>query len=565
MKSLSARSSSLGNARRLAALAVVLLLTACGGGGGGGDGGGGTTPPATYTVGGSISGLAGSGLALAINGGGNLSVAASSTTFTFSSVLQSGNAYAVTVATQPSSPAQTCTVANGSGTVGTGNVSNVSVTCKTNSFQIGGTISGLAGSGLVLEDNGGDSLTVSAGATTFTFATAVQVGGAYAVTVKTQPSSPKQVCNVSGGTGTVSTANVTSVSVSCANVGRFVYVANYSDGSSGLGDVSAFTIDQTSGALTAVPGGPITADSNPAAIVADRTGQFLYVCNEHTSDISIFTIDQTSGALTAKNLTDFTPGTAGTSIAVAPSNAYLYAGGFGSSGSTGAIAGFTLNEDSGSLTDIANKPAGAGNTPYGLAIDPTSSFLFATTAFENSLWVYSIGTGGALTPVANNPFSAGAGTYGVAVSPRGTSAGGFVYVTDSQGGSVRAFAYDPTGNLTPVAGSPYAAGNTPEGITIDPTGSYLYVANYGDGTVSAFTIDASSGALTPLGTPVATGNLTSVPNPGPIDVKMDASGEFVYVVNNLDGSVSLFTPNAGALTLTATYPTGAGAVAVAVD
>ena len=41
------------------------------------------------------------------------------------------------------------------------------------SFKIGGTISGLSGSGLVLQNNGGDNLSVSAGATSFTFATAV--------------------------------------------------------------------------------------------------------------------------------------------------------------------------------------------------------------------------------------------------------------------------------------------------------------------------------------------------------------------------------------------------------
>ena len=227
------------------------------------------------------------------------------------------------------------------------------------------------------------------------------------------------------------------------------------------------------------------------------------------------------------------------------------------------MTGFLLNDGSGSLTVTSPKPVMAGNVPYGLAVDPTNQFVFATTAFQNSMWVYSIGTGGVLTGVPGTPFSAGAGTYGVVTSPLGTSAGGFVYTADSTGDTVSAFAYDANGNLT-SPGGPYGVGSQPEGIAIDPTGSYLYVTNYGDGTISAFTI-GSQGTLTPLGSPVATGNLTSVPNPGPIDVKIDPSGQFMYVVNNLDGSVSLFTLQNGVPTLAGTVATGAGAVAVAVE
>ena len=49
------------------------------------------------------------------------------------------------------------------------NVTNVAIKCVT-SYLIGGTITGLTGTGLVLQDNGADNLTVAAKATTFTFA-----------------------------------------------------------------------------------------------------------------------------------------------------------------------------------------------------------------------------------------------------------------------------------------------------------------------------------------------------------------------------------------------------------
>ena len=82
---------------------------------------------------------------------------------------------------------------------------------------MGGTVSGLSGT-VVLQDNGGDDLSVTANGP-FTFATALASGAAYSVTVKTNPSG--QTCAVSGGSGTVASANVTSVAVSCANVATF--------------------------------------------------------------------------------------------------------------------------------------------------------------------------------------------------------------------------------------------------------------------------------------------------------------------------------------------------------
>jgi hypothetical protein len=81
------------------------------------------------------------------------------------------------------------------------------------SYTVGGTVSGLlSGRAVVLRNNAGDDLTVSANGS-FTFATSVANNAAYAVTVLTQPTD--QSCTVTSGTGTV-TANVNTVSVACA-------------------------------------------------------------------------------------------------------------------------------------------------------------------------------------------------------------------------------------------------------------------------------------------------------------------------------------------------------------
>jgi hypothetical protein len=129
------------------------------------------------------------------------------------------------VFTQPTTPNQTCVVTNGSGTVTGANVTNVTVACTTNTYTIGGTVTGLAaGNSVVLRNNGGNDLTVGANGS-FTFSTPVTDGGAYAVTVFTQPATPPQTCNVTSGSGTLAGANVTSVVVTC--VGNTIFVNGF--------------------------------------------------------------------------------------------------------------------------------------------------------------------------------------------------------------------------------------------------------------------------------------------------------------------------------------------------
>jgi hypothetical protein len=180
-----------------------------------------TTNAVTATIGGTLSGLATStSVILQDNGGDSLTLTANGP-FTFKTpVTGPTDAYAVTVLTQPTSPNQICSVANGSGTA-TANVTNVAVTCVL-SYSIGGTVTGLVGTGLVLE-NSSDSelLTISPanGNEAFTFTKLVPTGTQYTVSISTQPSSPTQTCVVTPGTASgTATANVTSVAITCPAV-----------------------------------------------------------------------------------------------------------------------------------------------------------------------------------------------------------------------------------------------------------------------------------------------------------------------------------------------------------
>ena len=109
-------------------LAASMLLAACGGGGGYDSGGTGASPGLTYTIGGTVSGLAaGATVVLQNNGGNNLTVTQNGA-FTFSGSINYATDYNVSVLTQPTG--QTCTVANGAGVFPGMSVTNVTVTCR---------------------------------------------------------------------------------------------------------------------------------------------------------------------------------------------------------------------------------------------------------------------------------------------------------------------------------------------------------------------------------------------------------------------------------------------------
>lgn len=173
-----------------------------------------TTVP--FTIGGTITGLTGSGLVLQDNGGDNLTVSEAATSFTFDTLVPSGSNYAVTVLSQPSS-GPSCSVTNGSGTVASASVSNVSINCSGSSFNISVTVSGLLpNTSVVLQDNAGDNLTVSANNLATNFNTPLAGGASYAVTVLTQPAGA--TCTVgANASGKVASANV-NVAVTCRTV-----------------------------------------------------------------------------------------------------------------------------------------------------------------------------------------------------------------------------------------------------------------------------------------------------------------------------------------------------------
>jgi DNA-binding beta-propeller fold protein YncE len=103
--------------------------------------------------------------------------------------------------------------------------------------------------------------------------------------------------------------------------GRFVYVAN-----NGSSNVSAYAIDAVSGALKPVKGSPFAAGSSPLDVAVDPTAKFAYVTNNGGvrsgyGNISAYIINATSGALTQVKGSPFAAGTNPYAIAICRVNA----------------------------------------------------------------------------------------------------------------------------------------------------------------------------------------------------------------------------------------------------
>src|SRR4051812_10859234 len=111
-------------------------------------------------------------------------------------------------------------------------------------------------------------------------------------------------------------------------VPKFVYVANFTN-STDPGSASAYNVNSTSGALTAVTGSPFPTGIAPVAIGADSAGKFVYVANQN-GGVSAYTINRTNGALVAVTGSPFPTGTEPVSIAVDPNARFVYVADSGS-------------------------------------------------------------------------------------------------------------------------------------------------------------------------------------------------------------------------------------------
>jgi 6-phosphogluconolactonase (cycloisomerase 2 family) len=262
--------------------------------------------------------------------------------------------------------------------------------------------------------------------------------------------------------------------------GKFVF-ATRDENAAGDG-VAVFQV-QNNGSLKAAPGSPYSTQNGPQALVVDATGKYLYVA-EATDYIDAFEIDQTTGALTPLPGSPYKLSTPNPSCSafpfdiINPLGKYLYtANAFNDS-----ISGYTIEKTTGTLTQIAGSPwpdeggcapicPPCAFNPEALAVDGSGKFLYGINGDMEEIAIYSINSSGALNFVKYTPnTSACSGPIRTDITGNYIYAFGCGFQSGGVGSSIAAFAINhSTGDLSPLPSSPYPViQGYPLGLTVTP-------------------------------------------------------------------------------------------------
>lgn len=274
------------------------------------------------------------------------------------------------------------------------------------------------------------------------------------------------------------------------------------------------------------------------AVVLDLTHTHLYAVNAGSNDTTAFSVAPTG--LTFINRIN----SGGTGpVSLTAHGSLLYA--LNASG-TPNITGFRIAPN-GSLSAIGGATAPLSGPNSGgaeVSFNPTGTLLVVTERVANNIDTFTLSPHGRPhLPLIQT--SNGGGPFGF-----GFDNHGFLIVSEAVAGAVSSYSVSPSGVLSVITGSLIDFGQEPCWIVNTNNrhfaSQYSYTTNTLSATISGFTI-GSNGSLTLLNLNGITARLPS--NSGPLDVALDASTKYLYVLVQKLGSVSGFTINSnGSLT-----------------
>ncbi|MFZ0815858.1 MAG: beta-propeller fold lactonase family protein [Candidatus Sulfotelmatobacter sp.] len=351
------------------------------------------------------------------------------------------------------------------------------------------------------------------------------------------------ICNTApGSSGGTCTCGSGTAACPVSPGPEFLYATNL------RGQILAFSIDRNGGALTmigSVPGPVLSLG------ITTVSNQFLYASDTDNAQLDGFSINQTTGALTALAGSPFSTGTLSVpgalasppaDLASSPGSSLLYAA------DAGVIDAFTIS--------AAGKPTALSGPPYvaesgfSIVVDPSGRFLYASDDDPpGGIFAFTTGSTGALTAVPDSPFTIPGQTVVDSLPVGIVDTGAYVYSALSLANQIAGFSIaNGTGALTSVPGSTFSAGPAPTKLVV--AGNFLYVVNssnggiLSDGSISGYSIDSATGVLTPLsGSPFAI---------AAISLATDSFGEYLYVAGltgiqgfSIDSTSGALTPLSG--------------------
>ncbi|HEY3704844.1 MAG TPA: beta-propeller fold lactonase family protein [Terracidiphilus sp.] len=303
----------------------------------------------------------------------------------------------------------------------------------------------------------------------------------------------------------------------------------------------------------------------PVAMTASTDEANLYVANADNNTVVHFAISS-DGKLSSKDTVTLAEPPTALAINDAGTFLYVVSGTTTATLTEYTVTSGAIGSVAAQQSLVIPGFSGDTTIPTGVAVLPNNNAVFATVYDQSSYnpggtttssahpgWVFSFGTGsdGALSADAGSPFQAGVKPSGLAIDPTSR----FMYVTDYASNQLIGYGITHDTALSFLISGPYKTGAEPSAVVVDPRGKYIYVSNSLDSTVSAYAIDLATGI--PSAVLNVTGSSVNASDTQPAAIAVEpALGRYVYTANFLGNSVSGFrlNPNTGALEQTQATP-----------
>jgi 6-phosphogluconolactonase (cycloisomerase 2 family) len=414
---------------------------------------------------------------------------------------------------------------------------------------------------------------------------------AYSVAAVNSVNSPITVLSRNPVDGTLSVANTVQLSTPVDGLvidplGQYLYASAMATTSGSQSMAYGFAIDATTGELSAVPGTPFALSNNSGEFSIDQSGTHVYMSNAGGNTIDVYSLDRSTGKLTAVPTASVTTCVNPTQLQFAANNNFAYLGcsmDISHTPNSATIESFSVGPN-GSLAHIGSAPSSV--TPQRLALDPSDRFAFLA-GFSNYIPMFqitsdgvahangSVGSSnstnsllvtGGISPVTystthayvsslgDNHLSsysvAADGTFSPLSSPLITLSGPFALSSQpwtndmllgSSGAKPNATPYVLSSSGDPVVGFNFGDATTLGGITTDISDLWGFASDATQGVIYTYINQGGNswGLLTfmPSGqAPI--GSFPAGPGAGPLAV--DPAGRFLYVANTTGKSISAF-------------------------
>jgi 6-phosphogluconolactonase (cycloisomerase 2 family) len=313
---------------------------------------------------------------------------------------------------------------------------------------------------------------------------------------------------------------------------RPLYLGTYTSAEGGGKGIGLATYDPVTGRVTGT--GTLTGVANPSYLAPHPDGRTLYAVNERDD-----------GSVTAVRLADrkvlgsrSTGGAGPCHLSVHPDGRWLLSADYGS----GTVAVHPI-EASGALGERTDRvthaspppgPGQGGPHAHQFLTSPDGGHVLAVDLGTDTVYSYRLDEeAGTLTEVAQAHTRPGAGPRHLTFHPGGRHA----YLANEVDNTVAVCAYDPdSGRLTigePQSTGAGAGANYPAQILVTSNGAYAYLANRGHNSLARYAVEADGARLELLDTVPVGGDF-------PRQIAFSPDGTLLFAANQKSGTVSVF-------------------------